>query len=496
MSVYPYSQYVFSDSDDASLECEGLFPEMRVSGGVQAGTASGKSPSPVPSRFSPRPSHAVSPAPERRRFEGRNTVWVQTLPARVSIDAERLLTNLQRGFESFALKTESVFYDVILQAPPTEIGRLLRDRDEEKEALRAEHSAIQGYIRQNLDRLIREAMTSDHHTVVVSKNDSSLQHALRWVFSPNSESIERGTSTCYITRGELGRGGEAVVKEVIACSSNVFQRMAIRHLFPKEQKQLPAGLPTEAQPSRNQEQIEFVERLTRRGVPRLVPMRQWLYLGKDGSMKEGVAMSCYSSYYDVLMTDTEMTMSRKIRNAALLAETLYYFHQQGFVHRDLKLENILIDENQNPLLGDFGMTRRVGVPIGARGTVGYRPPEILEAAGERKLPADPRSDVWSFGVLLYISFLKTDPFEAIQTEHRDAVRSGDLVRRDRAFREFCEIVEREREKALTGEYSPMIDFELGPVIAGLLELNPANRMPEKTMLKILWQVAQRYESSL
>ena len=42
----------------------------------------------------------------------------------------------------------------------------------------------------------------------------------------------------------------------------------------------------------------------------------------------------------------------------------------------------------------------------------------------------------------------------------------------------------------------MIDFELGPVIAGLLELNPANRMPEKTMLKILWQVAQRYESSL
>ena len=505
MSVCPYAQRVTSDSDDASFEFVGRFTELDTEleqcGDVQRMgvpcipprieiSGAGKSPSPVLSRLSPRPSRP----PERGRFGGRNTVMINlarqaSCRPEASLDAKRLLTNLQKGFEELVLKAESVFYDAILQAPPTEVGRLQRECDEEKDSLRLENSAIQKYIQQSLDRLIRESTISDCHAVVVSKNDSGLKHSLRWVVSGS------GRSTCCITRGELGRGGEAVVKEVIVCSAQVFRRMAIRHLFTEENQQPPDDLSTGAPLSRNGEQIQFVERLTRHGVPRLIPMRQWLYLGKDGAMKEGIAMQCYSSYYDVLMAAPEMAVSRRIRNAALLAETLYYFHKEGFVHRDVKLENVLIDEIQDPLLGDFGMVRRLGVPTGSQGTVGYRSPEILQAAGEKDLPADPRSDAWSFGVLLYISFLKTAPFEDVQVEHQEAVRSNDIVRRDKAFREFCGIVKRERERLLTGQYSPMIDPELGPIIASLLDLDPANRMPEEIVLRTLWQLAKRYEGS-
>jgi len=505
-----------SDSDDASLECLGRFPQLVIERGQsdvvqgQRGKApvlpgveifgSGKSPSPVPSRLSPRPSLPVSPVPERDRFEGRNTVWTKleqpiVRPQAISVDGERLLANLQSGFLELARKMESVFYDRIVEIPSKEIGPLLQECADEKKKLMRNHSAIHEYIRQNMDRMTRDAAASTCHTVIVSKAESGLPHALRWSVSLNKSSGV-WTSTCYITRGELGRGGEAIVKEVIACSAKVFQRMAIRHLVKAEKELQPSPLSTEVQRSRQVEQMEFVDVLTKRGVPRLVQMKQLLYLGKDGVMKEGMAMECYSSYYDVVITSTEEMMPKLIRIAALLGETLYYLHKQGFVHRDLKLENILIDDHYVPFLGDFGLTRRSGAITGSRGTVGYRPPEILEVAGERKIPADPRSDLWSFGVLLYISFLKTNPFEAIQIEHREAVLAGDTKRKDRLFREFCGLVEQERETLLTGQYSPRIDIELGPVIADLLDLHPANRMAEDTMLTLLQRVAKRYTSQV
>jgi tRNA A-37 threonylcarbamoyl transferase component Bud32 len=390
---------------------------------------------------------------------------------------------------------EAVFYDRIIETPSKEVRQLLQECADENEKLMRSHSAIHEYIRQNIDRLTHDAVASPHHTVIVSKTESRLPHALRWSVSLNKSS-GGWTSTCYITQGELGRGGEAVVKEVIVCSAKVFQRMAIRHLLKAEKEQQPSPLSTEVQRSRQVEQMQFVDVLTKRGVPRLVQMKQLLYLGKDGVMKEGMAMECYSSYYDVVIASTGEMLPKMIRIAALLGETLYYLHKQGFVHRDLKLENILVDDHYVPFLGDFGLTRRSGAITGARGTVGYRPPEILETAGERKIPADPRSDLWSFGVLLYVSFLKTNPFETIQIEHREAVLAGDIKRRDGLFREFCRLVEQERENLLTGQYSHWIDIDLSPVIADLLELSPANRLAEDTMLTLLQRVAKRYAACI
>ena len=93
--------------------------------------------------------------------------------------------------------------------------------------------------------------------------------------------------------------------------------------------------------------------------------------------------------------------------ATQIAEGLVAAHDAGIVHRDLKPENVLVSRTSVAKIVDFGLARfhRAADAAGAetqerpaaiQGTLGYVAPEIL--AGE---PADPRSDQFSFGAVLY-----------------------------------------------------------------------------------------------
>src|SRR5262245_32374967 len=90
--------------------------------------------------------------------------------------------------------------------------------------------------------------------------------------------------------------------------------------------------------------------------------------------------------------------------AALMAEVaehLHHAHEQGFVHRDVKPANILLDERGRPVLADFGIAvtscEVLRETLSTPGTLAYMAPEQLGAEGE----VGPRTDVYALGVVLY-----------------------------------------------------------------------------------------------
>jgi serine/threonine protein kinase/tetratricopeptide (TPR) repeat protein len=96
-----------------------------------------------------------------------------------------------------------------------------------------------------------------------------------------------------------------------------------------------------------------------------------------------------------------------------LADGLAHAHDRGIVHRDIKPANVLITDDGQPMLLDFGVaadTKLRAAPEAAGGTVAYMAPEQLAALFTPVSATDPRSDVYAVGVLLYEWLTGEHPF--------------------------------------------------------------------------------------
>ena len=122
------------------------------------------------------------------------------------------------------------------------------------------------------------------------------------------------------------------------------------------------------------------------------------------------------------------TLKKKIERAPLkieeacdvaiaVARGLAKAHEAGMVHRDIKTANVIVTEDGDPKIVDFGLAKLAGQTQLTRegttlGTVGYMSPE--QARGE---DADLRSDLWSLGVIMYEMVTGLLPFRG---EHQAA----------------------------------------------------------------------------
>lgn len=119
-----------------------------------------------------------------------------------------------------------------------------------------------------------------------------------------------------------------------------------------------------------------------------------------------------------LISEKELSLPEILRISIQIAEGLCAAHKKDIVHRDIKPDNIMLTDDGLVKIMDFGLAKLKGTstltkPHSTLGTLFYMSPE--QAQG---IDVDQRSDIFSFGVVLYEMIARRRPF---QGEHEAAV---------------------------------------------------------------------------
>jgi len=177
-----------------------------------------------------------------------------------------------------------------------------------------------------------------------------------------------------------------------------------------------------------------------------------------------------------------------------ICEAVQHAHQHGIIHRDLKPGNILVDENGQPKVLDFGLARFTDSDVQATrqtdlgqilGTLPYMSPEQVLAD---PLALDTRSDVYALGVILYEMLAGKLPYQVSRHLHEAAqtiqqVDPTPLSSINRAYRGDIEtIVAKTLEKDKTRRYGSAT--ELAADLKRYLEDRPIAAKPASTTYQL------------
>jgi len=204
----------------------------------------------------------------------------------------------------------------------------------------------------------------------------------------------------YAIEREIGRGGMATV--YLAEETKHGRQVAIKVLLPELAATIGAD--------RFLREIGIAARLSH---PHLVPL---IDSGDAGGLLYYVsAYLAGGSLRDRLQREGKLPLRDALRIAEEVSTALDYAHRAGFVHRDVKPENILFADG-HALLADFGVARVCcgdgETPVTAAGlavgTPEYMSPE--QASGDRDV--DARSDVYALACVVYEMLTGAPPFRS------------------------------------------------------------------------------------
>jgi len=214
-------------------------------------------------------------------------------------------------------------------------------------------------------------------------------------------------------------------------------------------------------PDRFLQEIELTARLHH---PRLIPL---LESGDaDGQLFYVMPHVSGESLRDRLRRETQLSLVDALRITREVAEALSYAHGQAVVHRDVKPENILL-ENGHAEVVDFGLAKALTLAGGRKltdtgitvGTPAYMSPE--QGAGSKEL--DARSDLYSLATVLYEMLAGDPPFAGVNAQAVLARKAADPVPRLRTVRPDVpppleQVIERALARAPADRFATVSEF--------------------------------------
>jgi len=130
------------------------------------------------------------------------------------------------------------------------------------------------------------------------------------------------------------------------------------------------------------------------------------------------------SVHDLLQGSSKMSREMVMKILRQIAAGMFHLTEEGIIHRDLAARNCLLSSNFDVKVSDFGMSRftkeEVHSSKAETGPLKWMAPESL-----RSNLYSQKSDVWSFGVVIYEVITRKEPYEDIQSPVAVATRVAD-----------------------------------------------------------------------
>lgn len=162
----------------------------------------------------------------------------------------------------------------------------------------------------------------------------------------------------------------------------------------------------------NIDENAFLERKVNRMLSKHGGHKNVLHMRDDfeqkGTMHMVFEYCAKGELFDLVTPQEGMPDQKAQKYFSQIAQGTRFIHRKGFAHRDLSLENVLIDRHDVAKICDFGLCARAGQRRSERvGKLLYMAPEVCQA-----IPYDPvQADMWSLGVILFILLTGIPPVE-------------------------------------------------------------------------------------
>ena len=294
----------------------------------------------------------------------------------------------------------------------------------------------------------KEIITNYEKPIMNIANDTRIYHIQHIPKKESSKNlnlvkIHKGSACDYKFGEQIGKGAYAIVKEGIHISTETPVAIKIYDKLRFSEQRRKKRLELEISILKQLNHVNIVKYFDFFQTPNHLYLVMELIKGK--SLRD----------YMKLRKDKRLTERRSLKILKELALALYYCHSNGIAHRDIKLDNILLDALGNVKLIDFGFS---SINVNTQkltthcGTLSYMSPEIVSKKDYYGGPAD----MWALGVVFHAMLFgkypfngKTDP-ELISKIKQGSFDIGDEIS-DKSKKIIKRLLEIDPEKRLSAQ---------------------------------------------